>query len=336
MLLASVGWPVLDRFRIGSRFAISPHGLGIAIGFMIGASLLTRIAPKRFYPRSPGDTPEARAALEAKRAEVRSHYETMLFWALIGTIIGARLFYVIAHYSDFNGIGDMLAIWRGGISLLGGIAGAVLINLRRIRRFGHRFFQVMDPTVICIALGIGIGRSGDLIIGDHLGKPTSWLLAWTYHGGVLAPPWVCNDTRTSCTAVLQGGAREVFTRTGATLYDAAGRAIGRGVGVHQTAMYDMIIAWCLFALLWRLSKRPGLREGVLTLTFGLCYGLARILEDSVRIDKRFGPFTGSQWTSLVVATISAITLIAWGVQKRRDAAPGGKEPEPAPDAAESA
>ena len=31
-LLASVGWPVLDRFRIGSTFAISLHGLFIAIG----------------------------------------------------------------------------------------------------------------------------------------------------------------------------------------------------------------------------------------------------------------------------------------------------------------
>lgn len=45
--MASIGWPVLDRFRFGGSFAISPHGLFIAIGFMIGASLLARLATHR-------------------------------------------------------------------------------------------------------------------------------------------------------------------------------------------------------------------------------------------------------------------------------------------------
>ena len=101
--LASIGWPVLDRIRFGD-FAVSPHGLGIAIGFMIGASVLTRIAPPRFVPDDGTLSPEEVAE---RRAEVRAAYEKMLFWALIGTIIGARLFYVIAHFSEFDGIGDM-------------------------------------------------------------------------------------------------------------------------------------------------------------------------------------------------------------------------------------
>jgi prolipoprotein diacylglyceryltransferase len=46
-LLASVGWPVLDRFRFGSAFAISPHGLFIAIGFMVGAWLFGKLAIRR-------------------------------------------------------------------------------------------------------------------------------------------------------------------------------------------------------------------------------------------------------------------------------------------------
>ena len=80
----------------------------------------------------------------------------------------------------------------------------------------------------------------------------------------------------------------------------------------------MASAWLLFALLWTLSKRPR-REGILTLTFGLWYGVARIVEDSLRIDKRFGPFTGSQWTALAVAISSAGLLIWWAVHPR---APG--------------
>jgi phosphatidylglycerol---prolipoprotein diacylglyceryl transferase len=287
-LLASIGWPVLDRFRFGSRFAISPHGVFIAIGFMMGVWLLGRIGPERGIP-----TEEVNA---------------IGFWALIGAIIGARFFYVIAHLSEFNSFVDTLKIYNGGISLLGGIAGAVLINVPRLRRHGYRFFKAADCVAPALAFGIAIGRIGDLIIGDHLGKPTSWWLAWTYHGGNLAPPWVC--TNGVCQATLQDGSLEVVTRTGAKLLDTHGHLVAQGVGVHQTALYDMILAWALFALLWTMQKRPR-REGILTLTFGLWYGLERILEDSLRIDKRFGPFTGSQWTALAVVIVSAGLLFWW-------------------------
>jgi phosphatidylglycerol---prolipoprotein diacylglyceryl transferase len=287
-LVASIGWPVIDRFRFGDAFAVSPHGLFIAIGFMTGAVLLTRLAPRR------GVTEE--------------HIQTIIFWCLVGAIVGSRLFYVLAHFSEFDNLGQMLAIWRGGISLLGGIAGAILINIPRLRTYGYRFFQVADPAAVSLALGIVIGRIGDLIIGDHLGKPTSWLLAWRYSGGTLAPPFTCVDE--VCQAGLQDGHLERISRDGATLFDAKGVILAQGVGVHQTALYDMILVALLFGLLWYLHRRPR-REGVLTLTFGLFYGCFRLLEDSLRIDKRFGPFTGSQWTALTVAILSAAILLWW-------------------------
>ena len=310
--IAAIGWPVLDRLRIG-RFAVSPHGIGIAIGFLTGAWLIGRIGPRR------GLDPD--------------HLSTLVFWSLIGAIIGSRLFYVIAHYSEFANFGQMLAIWRGGISLLGGIAGAILINVPRVRAYGYRFFQVVDPFAICLALGIAIGRIGDLIIGDHLGKPTSWFLAWQYKGGTLAPPFNCLNG--ICQASLQAGHLEIIQRNGARLLDAKGAVIATGVGIHQTALYDMLLAWVLFALLWTMNKKPR-REGVLTLTFGLYYGLCRVLEDSLRIDKRFGPFTGSQWTALTVATLSAAILIWWAFHPKEAVATPDEGPPEAPASAETA
>ena len=292
--IAAIGWPVLDRIHLGGSFAISPHGLGIAIGFLLGAVLLTRLAPSR------GIDPD--------------HISTMIFWALVGAVVGARLFYVIAHFSEFANVGQMLAVWRGGISLLGGIAGAILVNLPLVRRYGYRFFQVMDPAAIALAFGISIGRIGDLVIGDHLGKPTSWLLAWTYHGGTLAPPYVCRAGR--CVADLLNGSQQiVITRAGATLFGANGNVIERGAGVHQTALYDIVSASILFVVLWRLNRRPR-REGVLTLTFGLWYGATRFITDFLRIDKRFFGLTGSQWTALTVAILSAAILIWWATRPR--------------------
>jgi len=303
--LASVGWPVIDRFRIGSTFAISPHGLFIAIGFMIGAWLFGRIAAGRGI--------DDRAV------------NSIVLWALIGAIVGARFFYVVAHWSEFAPKPiESIYIWKGGISLLGGIAGATIANTINIRRFGLRFFQVADALVAPLALGIAIGRIGDLIIGDHLGKPTSWLLAWTYHGGTLAPPWSCQVGALRCTADLQNGAyRQTITDTGATLQhlvvngtnEKLGAVVEQGVGVHQTAMYDMVLAWILFAILWWFIKQPR-REGVATLLFAGYYGCCRLLEDFLRIDKRFGPLTGSQWTALGVVIIVVIVAVIFAITKR--------------------
>ena len=279
--LAAIGWPVVDRV-----FGISPHGLFIAIGFMIGAWLFGRLGPSR------GVEDDA--------------INSIVLWSLVGAIVGARLFYLIGHWSEFapHPI-EALYVWKGGITLLGGIAGATIANAVNIRRYRLRFFQISDALTAPLALGIAVGRIGDLIIGDHLGKPTSWLLAWQYRGGTLAPPWLCAGG--TCTAALENGLTEIIRRGDAVLLQPVvgsdtPATIGSGVGVHQTALYDMLLAWVLFAILWRFTKQPR-REGLATLLFAIYYGCCRLLEDFLRVDKRFGPLTGSQWTALTVVIV---------------------------------
>ena len=99
-------------------------------------------------------------------------------------------------------------------------------------------------------------------------------------------------------------------------------------------MYDMASAWLLFALLWMLQKKER-RLGILTLTFGLWYGVSRLIEDSVRIDKRFFGLTGSQWTALAVATLSAITLIVWAIRGQPGEPDEADKPPPEVGAIES-
>lgn len=298
--LAAIGWPILDRVHLFGDLAISPHGIGIAVGYLFGAWILSREGPKR------GVSAE--------------HLNTMVFWSLIGTIVGARLFYVIGHFSEFESVGEMLALWRGGLTLLGGMAGGILINIPLFRRFGYSFFQVMDGAVIGLAFGIAFGRIGDLIIGDHLGKPTSWLLAFRYEGGPL-PGFSCVSE--TCRATLEGAQVLELTRGSATL-TSAGELLGQGVGVHQTALYDMVGATLLFVLLYAMSRGPR-RRGVLTLTFGVWYGTLRVIEDFLRIDKRIFGLTGSQWTGATVAVICIATLVIWS-RRRSDAAPDEDEP----------
>jgi phosphatidylglycerol---prolipoprotein diacylglyceryl transferase len=295
-LIASIGWPVLDRIHLGDKLAVSPHGLGIAFGFLLGSVWVLKDCPRRGI-----------------REE---HMSSMLFWALIGTIVGARLFYVIAHYNEFNGIGDMLAIYKGGISLLGGIAGAVAFAYPIMRRHGYRLFQVMDNAAIGLALGVFVGRIGDLIIGDHLGKPTSWALAWAYKGGQLSGFDCTSKPGTCFETLLQGQQTLTITKTSATLLGPSGEVLGQGVGVHQTALYDFVSASILLLFLLIVMNRKPRREGILILTWAIWYGSTRIITDFLRVDKRFFGLTGSQWTSIAVASASAITLVVWAIRPR--------------------
>ncbi len=305
-LLATIGWPVLDRIHLFGDFAISPHGIGIAIGVLFGAWIWSVEGPKRGVSVD--------------------HINTMLFWVIVGAIVGARLFWVIGHWSELDGPLEAFKVWEGGISLLGGIAGAVLLNVPNIRRFGYSFFQVVDGAVMGLAFGIAFGRIGDLIIGDHLGKPTSWPLAWQYGGGKLAGFSCVAET---CSATLQGGKDLVLTKTGAALYGPTGDLIGSGTGVHQTALYDMTLATLLFLTLYLLSREPR-RLGVLTLTFGAWYGATRVFEDFLRVDKRIFGMTGSQWTGFTVSILSLITLAVWALRARsaprEETADGPDEP----------
>jgi len=293
--LSSIGWPVLDRIHIGSKFAISPHGVGIAIGFLAGSWWMLREGPKR-----------------GMREE---HLSSILFWALIGTIFGARFFYVLGHLSEFNSFTDMLKIYNGGISLIGGIAGAIAFAYPVMRRHRYRFLQVMDPVGIGLPFGIFIGRIGDLIIGDHLGKPTSVPWAFAYHGGRLSAftcvGGVCRED------LLKGAQNLVITRHSARLFRTGQGLIGHGVGVHQTALYDFLIALTLFLFIYMVMASKRRREGMLIMTFAIGYGLGRIGTDFLRVDKRFFGLTGSQWSSVGIVTLCALVLIVWAIRGER-------------------
>jgi phosphatidylglycerol---prolipoprotein diacylglyceryl transferase len=289
--LAIVGWPVLDRIRLGP-LAISPHGIGIAAGYLAGAWFMLRAGRKRGLSEE--------------------HMGTILFWALVGAIFGARFFYVVAHFSEFDSFADMLAIWRGGISLVGGIFGAIAFAYPFMRRSGYRFLQVMDAASVGLAFGIIIGRIGDLIIGDHLGKPTDFFLGWAYRGGQLPGPWV-PDGEGGWWANLEGGLTETLSRAGASLCRGAGGVcqadpVATGVGVHQTALYDFFIAIGLFLFLRWLSRVPR-REGVLICTFALVYGAGRVVTDFLRVDKHFFGLTGSQWGAILAMALAGLTLL---------------------------
>ena len=256
--------------------SISPHGIGIAVGYLLGGMLIMLPAAKR-----RGITPDQVMALLERGA--------------LGAIVGARLAYVINHPGDYTD--DPLAIlkvWEGGISLLGGITGAVLAAATKMRQEGLSFWKVMDAAVPGLAFGIIIGRIGDLTIADHLGKATDFFLGYRCPN---EPLRVGENIGSACIA-------------------------GPGGVVHQPAFYDLISAVLLLSFLLWLRRRPSY-DGFLTLVFAAWYGAGRIVEDFFRIDETHGTgLTGSQWTALATMLIA----LSWLAFKRRTPWASGRDP----------
>jgi len=240
-LLASISYPTLVRIHLGP-LAISPHGIGIAVGFLLGARAMLWESRKRGI--SDDDV------------------YRMLTRAAMGAIVGARLVYVVNHWSEFYSGTPLYAlkVWEGGLSLLGGILGAITFALPYM--LGHRlsFKRVMDSAAIGLPIGIAIGRIGDLVIGDHLGKQTTFLLGYYCRGNEGSP----------CVP---------------------------GTLVHQAALYDLFAVIPLLLFINYLRRRPR-PDGTMIVAFTAWYTVERLIVDFARVDKTYFGLDGSQWTSL--------------------------------------
>ena len=288
-MLGAISYDPIVRIDLGP-LAISPHGIGIAAGFLLGAWFMLPRA------RAKGIPDELVYPLFTRAA--------------IGAIIGARIAYVLNHPGDYGSVGEALQVWRGGISLLGGFFGAILLAMPAIRRSRLSFWKVMDAAAPAMALGVMVGRIGDLIVGDHLGKTTDFFL------GYRCPP-LGVQTASPCAPT------EFATRT-------------PGAVVHQTALYDLLMAGVLLVVLLLLARKPRF-DGFMVMVFAVGYGTARIIEDFLREDlRRFG-LTGSQWTAVVTLAVCLFTLFVlrrtpkWGRWDEQPARPDEPAPPPTLD-----
>jgi phosphatidylglycerol:prolipoprotein diacylglycerol transferase len=190
--------------------------------------------------------------------------------------------YVINHPGDYiTSPIDIFLVWKGGISLLGGFFGAVITAVPRMRKERLSFWKVMDAAAPGMALGVVVGRTGDIIIADHLGKVTSFFL------GYRCPP-VGVETGSPCAPT------DLVSRT-------------PGAIVHQTALYDQILALVLLIVLVRLRRKVHY-DGFLIMVFALGYGINRIIEDFLRDDARRFGLTASQWTAIVTVSLCLYTM----------------------------
>ena len=215
-------------------------------------------------------------------------YRVATYMVLAG-IVGARLTWAATHADQIHSPVDVIAIWEGGIQFSGGFIFALLVGLPFFKRWNRlQRWHVLDGYSLGLALGLAVGRIGCYAVGEHFGRTSSFFLATRYDGGSV---------------------RE------STLGD---QPLLVGTSFHNTALYEMLYMFLLFAVLGGmvlLARRRGkeLMTGTIAGIFILYYGVVRFLSDSLRVnDERIAGLTGAQWMCIVM--IPAGLWILWQVR----------------------
>jgi phosphatidylglycerol:prolipoprotein diacylglycerol transferase len=217
----------------------------------------------------------------AKRRQVKPELiEDLIIWLILGSIFGARLYYVLFKWQDYSqNPGEIFAIWHGGIAIHGAIIAGVIVILIFARIHKVSFWQIVDLIAPSLILGQSIGRWGNFFNSEAFGDPTN--LPWKLY----IPP---------ANRPLELIQFEYFHPT--FLYESLWN-----IGVF------VLLMWLFF---WGL-KHPGrLKVGTITFIYLIAYSSGRIWIEGLRTDSlMLGPLRIAQVVSLVAIAFGLLGLI---------------------------
>jgi len=202
--------------------------------------------------------------------------EDILFWGVLGVIVGGRLGYVL-FYKPLEYLEHPLqvfAVWQGGMSFHGGLVGVLIALALWSRRQGCPWLQVMDFVAPCVPTGLAAGRIGNFINGELWGRVASPDLPW------------------------------------AMVFPGAGPLPRHPSQLYQFALEGL----ALFVLLWWFARRPR-RMGEVSAAFLTGYGVFRFMAEFFREpDAHLGllslGLSMGQWLSLPMV-LAGLGLWAW-------------------------
>jgi len=104
----------------------------------------------------------------------KKNAEDYVLWIILGSVIGARLFMIFWDpvYYLSNPL-RLLYIWQGGMSLHGGIVGAIIAAYGFSRKYKISFFKLADITVIPALFALALGRIANFINSELIGTVTN-------------------------------------------------------------------------------------------------------------------------------------------------------------------
>lgn len=116
----------------------------------------------------------------AQRGWAPRDVEDLLFYGVLGVVVGGRLGYVL-FYRPSHFLAhplEVFSIWNGGMAFHGGLLG-VALALALFAHFRKRSpWEVGDLIAPCVPLGLAAGRLGNFINGELWGRAADPSLPW--------------------------------------------------------------------------------------------------------------------------------------------------------------
>ena len=243
-------------------FAVRWYGLMYLVGFaLIWAAGRYRIA------RTPGVVWSAK------------DLDDVLFYGILGTILGGRLGYVLFYkFSEYAGEPwRIFYVWEGGMSFHGGMLGVIIAMVWFARSRRQDWLAATDFIAPLVPLALAAGRLGNFINAELWGRPASvpWAVIFPNVDGVPRHP--------------------------SQLYEFALEGV------------------VLFAVLWCFSMRPrprGAVSGAFLLGYGvLRFGVEFTREPDSFLGLLSLGFSMGQWLS-VPMVLAGAAMIAWAYQPK--------------------
>ncbi len=191
-------------------------------------------------------------------------------WIVIGVMIGARIYYVLQHFSYYrNHLLEVFAFWNGGLSMYGGVIAGLLLLLLFLRRQSPRERWLwLDVVIMSVLLGSAIGRIGCFLNGCCYGLPLK--LSWGVTSGLL----------------------------------------GDGIERHPTQLYESLGYLLSFFVTFFVYQKIGRKLTIGTIFFGgvVLHSLTRFIVELFRFsDSYLGPFKTAHLVTFSIIVV-AITI----------------------------
>ncbi|MDO5409291.1 MAG: prolipoprotein diacylglyceryl transferase [Lachnospiraceae bacterium] len=260
---------------IGDGFEVKFYGIIIGIGILCGYLIACQMG---------------------KREKISSDtIIDFLLYAIVFSIIGARLYYVVFSWDYYkNNPLEILNLRGGGLAIYGGVIAAFLTLYVYTRLKKMSFFQMADCCVPGLALGQMIGRWGNFFNCEAFGG---------YSDGFLSM-WIQKSR------VYSGYITEEINQHLA-VYEGA-----EYIQVHPTFLYESLWNLGVVLILVTVHRRKKFNGQIFWMYLGL-YGLGRVWIEGLRTDQLLIGGTGIAVSQLLSACLIVVSVVMIVIQMRR-------------------
>lgn len=250
------------------------------------------------------------ACVQAKRTgQDKNTYMDFAMYALIFSLIGARLYYVAFSWDSYKD--NLLQIFNtrgGGMAIYGSVIAAILTAIVYCKIKNYNFFLLADTSVGPLILGQIIGRYGNFFNREAFGEYTDSLLAMRLRLDQVNPSNVTELMR-----------EHIQTINGVDY-----------IQVHPTFFYESMWNVMILILILVLIKKKTF-HGEMFILYLVGYALGRVWIEGLRTDQLQIGGTGiaiSQVLSGVIAVVGIAVWIFIRIQRRRNRGQGTLVTEP--------